>query len=109
MPYFSMSMLALKWALRKPFTCQYPFEARQLLPNSRGSLAFAKDTCAYCTVCAKKCPTGALAVNRSQKQWIIDRLKCITCGYCIEVCPKKCLHLEANHASPSITKDREFH
>jgi len=108
MPYFSMSMLALKWAFRKPVTSRYPFEPRQLLPNSRGSLSFAKETCAYCTVCAKKCPTGALVVNRSQKKWSIDRLRCITCGYCIEVCPKKCLHLDAIHAGAAVTKDREF-
>ncbi len=108
MAYFSMSMLALKWALRPPVTSRYPFEPRKLLPNSRGTLRFAKETCAYCTVCAKKCPTGALVVNRAHKKWAIDRLRCITCGYCIEVCPKNCLSLDDNHAVTAVTKDREF-
>ena len=108
MPYFTMSMLALKWALKKPSTSCYPFEPRVELPGSRGSLVFARDSCVYCTVCAKKCPTGALAVNRAQKRWTIDRLRCITCGYCVEVCPKKSLELAAAHGAPAVTKDREF-
>ncbi len=102
-----MSMLALKWAFRQPVTTRYPFEPRQALLNSRGSLSLEKQACAWCTVCAKKCPTGALVVNRAHKKWAIDRLRCITCGYCVEVCPKKCLHLEARHAVPAVTKDRE--
>ncbi len=109
MAYFSMSLLALKWALKKPVTSRYPFESRQLLPGSRGTLSFNHETCAWCTVCAKKCPTGALLVNRAKKVWSIDRLRCIACGNCIEACPKKCLRLEPNHMAPAVTKDREFY
>lgn len=109
MPYFQMSRLALKWVLTKPPTSRYPFEPRRALPLSRGQLVFARDTCVYCTVCAKKCPTGALAVNRAQKTWAIDRLRCITCGYCVECCPKKSLSLATHHGTPTITKDREIY
>jgi ech hydrogenase subunit F len=107
MAYFEMSSLALKWVFAKPATSRYPFEPRRALPGSRGTLVFSKDTCVYCTVCAKKCPTGALVVNRAQKKWTIDRLLCITCGYCIEACPKKSLSLSTPHATPAVTKDRE--
>ena len=58
MAYFEMSRLALKWALTKPPTSGYPFEPRRALAGSRGRLVFTKDNCVYCTVCAKKCPTG---------------------------------------------------
>ena len=70
---------------------------------------FTKDNCVYCTVCAKKCPTGALVVNRAQKKWVIDRLRCITCGYCVEACPKDSLALAGNHAVPTVTRDREIY
>ena len=109
MAYFEMTRLALKWALRKPVTSRYPFEPRQALAGSRGSLTFAKETCVYCNVCAKKCPTGAIVVNRAQKRWMIDRLRCITCGYCVEACPKKSLQLATPHGSPAVTKDREVY
>ena len=107
MAYFPMSKLALKWVLAKPVTTRYPFEPRQALPGSRGQLVFTKDTCVYCTVGAKKCPTGALVVNRAQKKWTIDRLLCITCGYCVELCPQKSLELTTGHGEPAVTKDRE--
>jgi ech hydrogenase subunit F len=107
MAYFEMSKLALKWAFRKPATSRYPFEPRLPFAGSRGRLVFTRDNCVYCTVCAKKCPTGALVVNRAQKKWTIDRLLCISCGYCVEVCPKKSLELTTDHGVPSVTKDRE--
>ncbi len=108
MAYFEMTRLALKWALTTPPTTRYPFEPRQALPLSRGRLTFTRDNCVYCTVCAKKCPTGALTVNRVQKKWGIDRLRCITCGYCVEACPKKSLELGTDHGKPTVTKDLEF-
>ena len=107
MAYFEMSRLALKWALTKPPTSGYPFEPRRALAGSRGHLIFTKDNCVYCTVCAKKCPTGALVVNRAQKKWAIDRLLCVTCGYCVEICPKRSLALGTDHATPTVTKDLE--
>lgn len=108
MGYFEMSKLALKWALSKPATSQYPFTPRQIIAGSRGQLIFTKDNCVYCNICAKKCPTGALFVNRAQKQWAIDRLRCITCGYCVEACPKKSLAMTTSHGHSTVTRDREF-
>ncbi len=108
MGYFEMSKLALKWALKKPPTSQYPFEPRLVLAGSRGKLMFAKETCVYCNVCAKKCPTGALTVKRAEKQWAIDRLRCISCGACVEACPKDSLALATDHGAPTVAREREF-
>jgi formate hydrogenlyase subunit 6/NADH:ubiquinone oxidoreductase subunit I len=107
MGYFEMAKLALKWALTKPPTSRYPFEPRRILPGSRGQLIFTKDNCVYCSVCAKKCPTGALAVTRAKKLWVIDRLRCISCGYCVELCPKKSLALSTAHVPPATAKAQE--
>ena len=109
MGYFKMSKLALKWVLSKPPTSRYPFEQRKMLAGSRGRLIFQKETCVFCNVCAKKCPTGALQVNRAEKNWTIDRLQCITCGYCVEVCPKKSIAMEADHGKPAAKRTREVH
>jgi formate hydrogenlyase subunit 6/NADH:ubiquinone oxidoreductase subunit I len=69
---------------------------------------FNKATCVYCNVCAKKCPTGALVVQRANKRWAIDRLRCISCGYCVDACPKDCITLSTDHARPTVTRDREY-
>jgi formate hydrogenlyase subunit 6/NADH:ubiquinone oxidoreductase subunit I len=104
-----MTPIALKWAFKKPVTTRYPFEPRQAIEGSRGSLTFDTETCVYCGVCGKKCPTGALTINRKGRKWSIDRLLCITCGYCVDACPKKSLALETPHATPTVTRDREFY
>ena len=109
MSYFGMSKLAMKWALTKPPTTRYPFEPRNPIAGSRGQLIFTKDNCVYCNVCAKKCATGAIFVYRAQKNWAFDRLRCITCGYCVDVCPKDSLKMVEGHGNPLVTRDREVH
>ena len=47
--------------------------------------------CVYCTLCAKKCPAGALTVDRAAKTWTLDEDKCVACGTCAEACPKNCI------------------
>lgn len=47
--------------------------------------------CIYCTLCAKKCPGGAIEVDRAAKTWKLDDDKCIGCGTCAEACPKNCI------------------
>ena len=104
-----MTQMALKWAFSKPATTSYPFTPRKELAGSRGWLVFTDDACVYCNVCAKKCPTGALVVNRAEKSLSIDRLSCITCGCCVEVCPKDSLELSSSHGNAQLTKGAETH
>ena len=42
----------------------------------------------YCTLCARNCPMGALAVDRKAKTWVLDEDSCIGCGTCAGACPK---------------------
>jgi len=99
MPFFQMSKLVLKWAFKKPATCRYPFAPRQPLPQSRGQLEFTKESCIYCVLCQKKCPTSAITVDRTGKTWAIDRLRCINCGACVDACPKDSLDLSTAHTT----------
>jgi NADH:ubiquinone oxidoreductase subunit F (NADH-binding)/Pyruvate/2-oxoacid:ferredoxin oxidoreductase delta subunit/(2Fe-2S) ferredoxin len=41
--------------------------------------------CTGCTLCAKKCPTGAIKGARKSPHYVITE-KCIGCGTCIDVC-----------------------
>ena len=50
--------------------------------------------CVYCTLCAKKCPVGAIEVDRANKSWTIKHEDCIKCGACIDGCPKKALSMK---------------
>lgn len=63
----------------------------ELKPRDDGKPVQDPDKCVYCTICAKKCPAGALEVDRANKTWKLDEDLCVGCGTCAGVCPKKAI------------------
>ena len=43
------------------------------------------DKCKGCTLCARKCPAGAI-IGKVKEVHVIDQAKCVKCGACIESC-----------------------
>lgn len=85
-------------------------EKRQVFPASRGSVrGIDADKCTFCGVCAKKCPSDAIMVQRSEKSWEINPFSCVVCGVCAEVCPKKCIVLDEAYSPAAFVKNtRKF-
>ena len=67
--------------------------AQSAAPAEDGKPRSDPEKCVYCTLCAKKCPAGAIEVDRANKVWALDGEKCVVCGTCAEVCPKKCIYM----------------
>jgi NADH:ubiquinone oxidoreductase subunit F (NADH-binding)/Pyruvate/2-oxoacid:ferredoxin oxidoreductase delta subunit len=51
------------------------------------------DKCTGCTVCAKKCPTGAIIGAKKTPHFIVED-KCIGCGSCQEACKFDAIYIK---------------
>ncbi len=65
--------------------------AAEVKPRDDGKPVQDPSKCVYCTICARKCPAGALTVDRAAKTWVLDEDLCVGCGTCAESCPKKAI------------------
>ena len=65
--------------------------APTIFAREDGKPVYDSNKCVYCTLCAKKCPAGAITVDRANKTWTLDEDKCVACGTCAEVCPKNAI------------------
>jgi len=65
--------------------------AAEVKPRDDGKPVQDPSKCVYCTICARKCPAGALTVDRAAKTWVLDEDACVGCGTCAESCPKKAI------------------
>ena len=102
MSFFPMTGTVIKNLFSRPATRLYPFVKREPFALTRGHVAIEFSQCILCGICAKRCPTHAIAVDREKKEWQIDHLACVICGNCAIVCPKKCLAIK-EAASNAVT------
>lgn len=104
MKLLTFAKTELRNLFSKPATRPYPQQERVYPQRTRGHIENDIDTCVFCGLCSKKCPTGAITVNRAEKSWSIHRFSCIQCGYCVESCPKNCLSMHQSYTQPAGKK-----
>ena len=90
-----MAGRSLRNLVARPATRRYPVEVRPPFDGARGKIEFDVATCNYCMLCARRCPTLAIKVDRDARIWSIDHLNCIACNACVEVCARKSLVMSA--------------
>jgi ech hydrogenase subunit F len=99
--------LVIKSLFKKSACDMYPVKKPEFYDRSRGRLAIEESKCILCSLCARKCPTSAITVDRNHQKWTIDHGKCILCERCVEACPTKCLHMAKQYTPPTTTKQLE--
>lgn len=95
---------ALSNLFHKPVTNNYPFVKNEFTDRTRGSIQIDIDSCLFCGLCAKKCPSDAIKVDKTTKTWSIDRMGCVQCANCANSCPKNCLKVDKNYTEPNTAK-----
>lgn len=103
MPFIKLVKRTLKNLTSPPATRLYPQIRRPAFKRTRGHIAW-DDSCIFCSICVRRCPTGALAVDRAAKTWRINRFDCVQCGACVEVCPKHSLAMRNDYTPPAAEK-----
>ena len=98
MSILNISKMLLRSLFRGPSTRRYPFVVRDPFAATRGGVDVDPDSCILCMLCQKKCPTGAITVDRPGRTWAIRRVNCIACGACVECCPKKSIAMHPHWA-----------
>jgi len=103
--FLRMSKIVLEWVRKKPFCKMYPVVPGKVFERTRGRVMNDASKCTLCTLCEKKCPTGAIKVDRPGGTWQINHFQCIMCNECVTNCRPGSLTMETQHAAPSVTKD----
>lgn len=104
MAIMDFSLTALKNLFSKPATRNYPEVKREYPERSRGHIEINIDDCIMCGICSRKCMSGAIAVDRTNKTWSIERMGCVQCSSCVNACPKKCLSMVPGYSAVSAEK-----
>lgn len=117
--------LTLRSMFSRAVTRQYPEERREVFAGFRGRHAFVRDPntgkekCVVCLKCSIICPSQCIYISyktignkRVLESYEIEALRCIFCGYCVEVCPVCALVLTefyeySDYDKSSFVFDRE--
>ena len=84
----------------EPETSGYPEGGLKLSPVSRGSILIDEAACTLCTLCGRRCPSGAIKPDRKQRRIMIERMKCLACGECVSECPEHAITMAREYVNP---------
>ena len=101
---FKLGKMTLRSLFNKPETVMYPAETRFAPEGLRGHITNDMSKCILCSICEKRCPCGAIKVDKPNETWTIDYFRCVQCNTCVDECPKNSISMLPTFTSPAETK-----
>ena len=102
---FKMTPIILQNFFSRRATRRYPHVARPAFANTRGALYNDIATCIFCGVCAARCPSQCITVDKKNATWQYDPFACISCGVCVEACTTSSLHQSPHYRNPAAVRE----
>jgi len=109
-----------RWTKRSA-TVQYPEQTPFISPSLRGRHRLTtwpdgKPKCVACMCCSWACPAKCIHITpepqktgsaeKHPQEFVIDYLRCIWCGLCVEACPYDAIYMDSPiHSICSYQKD----
>ena len=101
MSFFSITKTLFGSMFSKPPTIKLKELNSHFTPHTRGHVENDINACIFCGLCARRCPTHALGVDKKERSWSIERFNCVQCNCCVEICPADCLRMDNRHTEVS--------
>ena len=103
---FKLGKMTLRSLFKKPETVMYPLQKREIPAGHRGTIENDMTLCILCGICAKRCPSGAIEVDKKSGTWSINHFGCIQCDTCVRECPKGSLSMSAEfpHVASAVSR-----
>jgi formate hydrogenlyase subunit 6/NADH:ubiquinone oxidoreductase subunit I len=101
---FKMTPNILRNFLAPKATRLHPYKTRTPFENARGEIQNDILTCKFCGLCAAKCPSQCITVDKKSALWTCDPHACVYCGTCVEACPTRSLQQKKECRPPTPQK-----
>jgi ferredoxin len=75
-----------------------------------GTISCADQSCTACSLCAERCPTGALTTTERPASWTLSfvHARCVACGGCVTSCPEQALTLRRGVEPAELRTTRQL-
>jgi len=105
---FKFTPAIMRNFIGKRATRRYPSVARPAFENARGEICNDIRICTFCGVCAAKCPSQCITVDKKAATWSCNPMACVYCGVCVEACPSGSLQQKRDYRRPVREKEMIF-
>jgi ech hydrogenase subunit F len=105
---FKMTPTIMRNFFSKRATRMYPVVVRPPFQGVRGALCNDVAACNFCGICAARCPSRCIGVDKKSATWQCDPFACVCCGICVDACKTGALRQDPLYRRPSTAREHIF-